>query len=361
MTISKSLFTLGLLLCSQLATALPRYAAQYGQSCHLCHVSPGGGGMRTSYGSQFFAGTELAVSGMAMEELEMLSPKLSERVDLGLDFRGVALAQSQDESATTDELESSSFFLMQGDVYLGIKISPRVQVVLEQGLRGAGESHALFQVLPWHGTVKAGRFLPNHGWRWADHNTAVRQALGFAAGQADTGVELELHPDQFSLSAAITNDASGMLDGDIGKALTLRALWQGRVAGTTLSLGAGGRMADGGAASRSLGGLFAGLSRGAITWTGQADRTEQFSRVGLAISQEFDWRLRRGVDLLYTHDFLDQDINRASGAEMRHRLGLEWMPSPGVALQPAFTFQRQLLEGGDEDLLQAEVQVHVFM
>ncbi len=38
--------------------ALPRFAAQYGQSCHLCHVNPAGGGLRTSFGSQFFTGTE---------------------------------------------------------------------------------------------------------------------------------------------------------------------------------------------------------------------------------------------------------------------------------------------------------------
>ncbi len=122
--------------------------------------------------------------------------------------------------------ERSSFFLMQGDIYLGLKLHEKARVVLEKSLNGTGEGYGLLSVLPWHGSVKAGRFLPNFGWNWVDHETAARRALGYGAGQLDTGVEVELHPDHYSLSLAVGNDNAGPLDGDPGKALTVRALWQ---------------------------------------------------------------------------------------------------------------------------------------
>ncbi len=351
------------LVTASTALALPRYSAQYGQSCHLCHVNPAGGGLRTAYGSQFFAGSEMAEKVLGMEDMELLSPKLSERVDLGLDLRGMAWLQQQPEANGAPNRDGSSFFLMQGDLYLGLRISEKVQVVVEQSLRGEGESHALLQVLPWHGSVKVGRFLPNYGWRWADHNTAARQALGYAAGQADTGVEVELHPDHFSLSLAVTNDNSGLMDGDDGKALTARGLWQGQLAGMTLGLGLDGRISDRApSASRSISGLFAGLSKGPFTWTGQLDRMEEAGHVGIALSHEAAWKLRRGLDLLFAHDFHDQDMNRASGAWTRQRLAMEWTPQPGLALQPALGIREDSAPGLDKARqLQAEIQIHIFM
>jgi mono/diheme cytochrome c family protein len=53
-----------LLILVSTATAIPRYSAQYNQSCILCHVDPSGGGARSLYGAQFFAYTELATQGL---------------------------------------------------------------------------------------------------------------------------------------------------------------------------------------------------------------------------------------------------------------------------------------------------------
>lgn len=358
---------IGLVLLMAVASsvlALPRYSAQYGQSCHLCHVDPAGGGLRTPYGSQFFTGTELAVKGLAQDQLELLNPKLSERVEIGLDFRGLFMAESQakDPATRLAKHERASFLLMQGDLYLGLKLHEKVQVVLETSLRGQGESFARLDLLPWHGSLKAGRFLPNYGWRWPDHESAVRQALGFEAGQADTGVEVEIHPDHFSLSLGLTNDSPALLDGEAGKALSTRILWQTEALGGALSLGAGGRVSDRAPApSRSLAGVLLGISRGALTWTAQLDRFEEDGRVGLAGSQEAAWRLRQGVDLLYVSDFLDPDLRVRSGTDQRQRAGLEWIPVPGVALQPAVSWLRHKEGSASDDWLQLDVQLHLFM
>jgi hypothetical protein len=57
------------------AQALPRYSARNSQSCFLCHHSPSGGGMRSGYGSQYFAGRKLAVNKVPNTSLELLDTK----------------------------------------------------------------------------------------------------------------------------------------------------------------------------------------------------------------------------------------------------------------------------------------------
>lgn len=358
------LFLASLALSSHEAAALPRFAVQYGQSCHLCHVNPAGGGLRTSYGSQFFAGTELAGQALDLSRLELLNPKLGERVEIGLDFRGMALLEHQDKAPRTSlaRHERSTFFLMQGDLYLGLKVRQRVQVVLERGLHGVGENFALLQVLPWHGSLKAGRFLPNVGWRWADHDTAVRRALGYGPGQADTGLEAELHPNHFSLSLAVGNDATITMDSDRGKAATARVLWQGQPMGHSLSLGAALRVSDRAPAdSRVLAALLAGWSRGPWTWTAELDQVEEGGVTSLAHTQELAFRLRRGLDLTYGHDFLDPDTDQTSGLDRRHRLGVDWVPVPGLAIQPALSLLRHEESEAHDNWFQAELQLYLFM
>lgn len=352
------------LLAAGAVHALPRYAAQYGQSCHLCHVNPAGGGLRTDFGSQFFAGRELSARPLAEDQLRQLSTALGERVNLGFDFRGMAYTESQSETPRTSlaRHEQSTFFLMQGDLNLGLRLGPQVEAVLQQSLRGTGEAYALLRVLPWQGTVKAGRFLPFHGWHWVDHQTASRQALGFRPGEVDTGVEAELHPDHWSLSAALGNDNAGMMDAGRGKALTLRACWQGGALGGALSLGADARLSDRAPApSRTLAGLLASYARGPLTWAAQFDQVREGDLTGLALSQELAWRLRPGLDLLYAHDFSDPDLDHRTGMEQRHRLGLDWIPVPGLALQPALSLWRHQEYSRADDWLLGELQLYLFM
>jgi len=346
------------------AAALPRYAARYGQSCHLCHVAPGGGGMRTSYGSQFFAGTELARESLDLDALKMLDPKLSERVKLGFDFRGAYIQEEQSGDPATDlpAHETASFFQMQGDVYLQVQLDPRVTVVFDRGLRGGYEAWALAQILPGRGSLKVGRFQPFFGWRQVDHETFTRAFTGFGQLDQDTGVEVEWHPDHWSLSAALTNDGSGMLDGDRGKALTLRAAWQGRWLGQTLAIGASGRVSDRAPApSRAVAGVFGAWSRGDWSWLVEADEVVENDVAGLAVSHELAWRPLQGVELLYAYDFWDPDLDLARGVDTRHRLALDYVPWPFLAFQPGVALRRH--ESGDaaDDWIVADVQLHLFM
>jgi hypothetical protein len=353
-----------LLMLPEMASALPRYSARSGQSCHLCHVAPAGGGMRTEYGAQFFAGTELARQRLDLGALKMLDSRVSDRVRVGFDFRGMYLQELQDGEPRTGlpKHEAATFFQMQGDIYLQLQLDPRVTVVFEKGLRQSYEAWAQAHVLPWHGSVKLGHFQPFFGWKQVDHETFTRQYTGFGRSDNDTGVEIELHPDQWSLSAALTNDGSGMLDGDRGKALTLRVAWQGEWLGQTLALGMNGRLSDRAPApSRRIAGLFAAWSLGELAWLGEVDQVEEGGRSGLAFSQELSWRLVQGFEALYAYDFWDPDTDEAGGFDTRHRLALDYIPWPFLAIQPGLALRRHERIGAADEWFIADLQFHLFM
>lgn len=353
-----------LLILVQLAEALPRYSAQVAQSCHLCHVSPTGGGMRTSYGSQFFAGSELAATRMDLSELDMLSPRLSDRVEVGLDFRGMYYAELKPDEMDTalPASEQNSFFQMQGDLYLRFKLMKGVELMLDKGLRNGFEAWALFNQLPMRAQLKAGRFLPAYGWRWADHEMATRKRLGFSQLDSDSGLELEFHPDHWSFSLAVGNGGTAEPDGNAGKAITSRLAWNGMLGGTGLFLGLSARAIDGAPnPSTQLAGVFAGLNLGRLTWTGQADVMERGDVSALATAQEFAWKLRQGHELLLSYDSWDADIDLASGFDSRLRLAWDWIPLPVMGLQPGLA--RLSHDDGDaeDQWFLFDLQLHLFM
>lgn len=352
------------LLLAQGAEALPRYAAQYAQSCHLCHVSPSGGGMRTSYGSQFFAGTELSSRSMDMGELEMLNPRISDRLEVGLDFRGMYFAEEKPDDLETGvpANEANSFFQMQGDIYLRFKPLPGLDLVFDKGLRQGYEAWALIHGLPLNGSLKVGQFMPFFGWRWADHEMATRRRLGFSQLDTDAGVELEFHPDHWSVALALGNGGGTGLDSNTGKAVTTRIAWNGRLKGAGLTIGVNGRLIDDApSASTQIGGLFAGVSRGRITWTGEADMLMRNDLTALAMAQEVAWKHRRGIEFLLSYDFWDRDIDETTGFDDRLRLGVDWIPSPVMALQPGLAWLRHDNGTATDHWLLFDLQLHLFI
>ena len=74
-------------LVTSISFGLPKFTAKAEQKCNLCHVSPTGGGMRNSFGSQFFALTELAVHKSPMDSLLNFQVQISDMISLGADMR----------------------------------------------------------------------------------------------------------------------------------------------------------------------------------------------------------------------------------------------------------------------------------
>ena len=90
--------SLTLFLCvvpSSTGQALPEYAAQTGEPCSTCHVSPSGGGPRTPRGQAWVASDKSGPVPNITQSLELLGVKLNE------DATYYTIAPSQVQKATT--------------------------------------------------------------------------------------------------------------------------------------------------------------------------------------------------------------------------------------------------------------------
>jgi hypothetical protein len=318
------------------AQALPRYAARYGQKCLLCHDDPTGGGKRSAYASQFLVPTEMVLRPLAADGAA-IDPQLNERISLGADLRTLYRYHPEPEHKAADNL-----FQMQGDLYLHLQVDARVSLHLEQGLAGSGDAYGLAFLLPAGGYLKAGRFAPSFGWRFADHSQFVRAEGGFAPPvDLDVGVELGLFPAGVtSLTLGLFNGAGGqLLDGDNRPALALRGEWRPELGPLKLGLGASLYRDEEAAAGRErrLGGPFGYAALGSLTWLGEWDWERRESAEGeeptaLIVSQELCWALRPGLEVRATLDFHDADVQARSGSRRRAGIGVDLLATPFIGL-----------------------------
>ena len=331
------------------AEALPRYAASYGQKCLLCHDDPAGGGKRSAYAAQYLIPEEMVIRRPSDAVLEAIDPALNDRVSLGADLR--TLYQYHPDAALKS---ADNFFQMQGSVYLHVQLDDRLALHLERGPSGGGDAYGLAYVLPAGGYLKAGRFTPSYGWRFADHTRFVRELTGFAPpANDDVGVELGLFPGaDASLSAGVFNGSGGQpLDGDNRPAVALRAEWRHEFAGLRGAVG-GSFYRDeeaGPGLERRLGGPLAYLALGPLTWLGEWDVirrefAEGPSVIALVASQELNWTPHPGATLRLTYDQHDPDIDLTTGTHQRLGLGTDLLLTPFVGLQAMFNWH--VYEGG---------------
>jgi hypothetical protein len=341
------------------AAAEPRYTAMYGQSCVLCHVNPTGGGMRSLYASQYLVPEELAMAVTRDDALTNLNPEVTPGLAFGADLRTLVYQQEGGRGST---------FSMQGDLYVHAQVSAEVDLYLEQGQSRAGEIFGTARVLPLDGYLKAGRFLPDHGWRFVDHQMFNRRYLLDPAGTDDPGVhytsglEVGVSPGIFWATASVFEGIRGDPEPRLGDNYAAKIMIQKGFGGLNLGVGASVLRRSGiDGHRRAAGGLwYAGA--GPVTWLGQIDETGQDGQAGILAVHEIAVRFLRGADLLATYSFQDPDRSLKSGS--RHRTGA------GVAVMPAPYFSTRLMVNSwkidqgpavaGEDYLEANLVAHFF-
>jgi hypothetical protein len=314
------------------AAALPRYSARYEQKCGLCHVNPTGGGLRTAYASQKLVPEEIAWSKAKPEVLAGIDPYIAKHLLVGTDFREVYLG-SDDPSAPRD------FFQMQGDIYLGFQLDPKVSLYFA---RGATDTRELFGVGHLNPSlyVKAGRFVPSYGWKFDDHTMFVRSEMGFSPpGNSDVGLELGASPGRFEVQLAVVNGNRGsILDNDSRLATALNAGYRFHLGPFAAFAGVSGYDDPSQQLALDSGGAHGYLMWKNLTWIGQADL---FRRApaggtetrGFVASHELTCLLRQGLDLKGTYDFFDPDKDHATGAKSRWGGGIYVMPQSYLTLE----------------------------
>lgn len=314
------------------AMALPRYTARYGQDCRLCHVNPTGGGLRNDYATGFLIPEELAATsgrraaqgdaGSAAGESGSPWPL---DVTVGADLRTLAWLQ---------EGGTGTVFSMQGDVYLAMTAPGDVVLYAEQGQRGGGEVFGIVRGVIPHGYLKAGRFVPDYGWRFDDHRLFSRRYLFAAEGAEDpsglTGSGVEVGAAAGGLSATVAAlDGEPELGGNYAARALLRHEWGG------LRVGAGAsvwrRGGEGG--GRRASGAFWYLASGPAVWLGEIDETRGQGRLGRLVTNELTVEVRRGLAARLVHCFQDPDRAFRDGVRYRLGAGVAWLAKPSLGVQ----------------------------
>jgi hypothetical protein len=344
------------------ANALPRFAAQRGAECTLCHVSPSGGGVRNRYGSNIFQRAMLPIV-WGDEEAEgagTFSGELAEWLTIGADLR-LSYIYSRPERAVPPADEpaiTSSLFLMQADLYTAASLAPYLSLVLDVGVYAGFEAWFLLRTPADDDELdvflKVGRFLPAFGVRDPNHDLFTRAGIGLGATDRDSGLELTVQVAPLSVSFALVNgtvddalfDTHGGASRSFEKAIVSRAALRFSLldalfvqTGASLYLndntdaanplfdgvlGAERTMLAGEGVDELRAGAFVLANLGRFTYLGDvvyvrdAFAAPNLPNVaGYASYQELDVTIVRGVELGATLEFADRDVEISDTSAVR--------------------------------------------
>lgn len=331
---SLTLFTgFGVLFFLAAATAVPRYSARYEQNCNLCHTNPTGGGMRSLYASQYLVPEEMVFRNPGGEFMEQIDPQLSGSITMGSDFRLLHVYSDEKNQV-------KNFFQMQGDIYIGFQMGPRLSLYYDHGISQSYELFGLGYLLPHNGYIKIGRFLPDYGWKFDDHTMFVRDKLGFfPPSHTDVGVELGMYPNRFALTVGVMNGAGGSSqDENSDVAVIGRAMYRFNVLGIAAGVGGSALRNPRIGAEYEAIGPFGYLGWKRLTWLGEwdwyhVDPTNATDRWGLVLSQELTFLVQKGIEIKATYDFYDPDVDVETGKEDRFGGGVFVFLNPFVGIE----------------------------
>ncbi len=190
---------------SQMLKALPQYGAKEATRCGTCHFNPTGGMLRTETGINFAMNHHSFQENMEAEK-PPLNFNLGENLILGSDMRFNYIFQD------STPVNSSTFFTMQGAIYLAAKLDPHLLLFYNNdfGYSAIGQNRELwgmFRRLPFNSYIKVGRFKVPYGIRMEDHTSFIKDRLGFGNRSQDNGIEIGFTPATFFWHLSLTNGA----------------------------------------------------------------------------------------------------------------------------------------------------------
>ncbi len=367
-----TVFLLLTLLLAGSVEALPKFATRQGAKCQSCHINPTGKGMRSTFGSTY-GREELTMTTYKEEtDIEDYSPALNDFFTVGMDYRTLFYYREQNST--------SSFFQMQGDLYLDLRLNRKFRIYFDKGLYSGFEAFGLAKVLPLDGYVKVGNFIPAYGLKMDDHNLLIRSGaffplnpaiasypsgLGFGQGGEDTGIELGFNPSIFTVNIGLFNGRKGGLAGTAGtknKAVVIRA--DANVQTDLINFNVGASLYNlptaGGPGKTQITGAFGVLSlSNNLTLQGEYDIISTHNSVlnktvsGNIVYGELNYLLFSGVDLKFGYEFYDPNLDLKDGSITRWTIGAELFPLTGVEVRPLYRINQEK----PTDLLNNELHV----
>ncbi len=350
------------------AYSLPRFASRTGLKCQSCHVDPSGGEMRQTFGVQYGRDQLPVPEWSKGADMTDFSNVITNILGVGADFRTIYYNRK-----LTDSTRSDGLFQMQGDLYVNLRVSPKVFLYLNlnKGASSGFDAYALMNVLPASGHLKIGRFIPDYGTNLDDHTAYVRQYTKLSPEYdvvERTGAEAAVSPGAFTVLGGIYNaDEGGGIPGTNNKALLGRGEGMFKLADKVF-LGLGGNVFSTKTGIPGLGttyyGGFGSFSAGDFTVLGEADWIRTSPSAGtttaLATYTEADYVVTPGVDLKLAYDFYDQDVNLKNGSRSRYSIGVEFFPVSGVEVRPVY----RILKTQDPDtgtMNEFDILLHLYL
>jgi hypothetical protein len=319
-----------------------------------------GGGMRTPFGVSYGI-EELPIPSWQEDfALEEFNTNLTDFLSYGADVRMLYFYQLKDNPFVED-VERSSFFPMQADVYFNFAVSKKISLFVNPafGPYARYEVYGLAKILPANGFIKVGRFTPSYSLRLDDHTSYVREATPFRnnSGQ-QTGIELGIAPEPFSIVAAVTNGVVGDRSSVTPKALYARADARFGI-GDFANISVGGSIYNDNAGGAELQ-MFSGF--GSLTLAEKFSIVGEFEQIegnsplmsiigdrnarngaGLQLTQravmvEASYLLMQGFDLKFMYDAFDPNVDFQTGIVTRYSGGFEFFPFTGVEVRPLYRY-----------------------
>ena len=315
------------------AFAEPYLAVRQGLKCIACHVNPTGGGLRNDFGTVF---AQQLLPQHRPSEAPVFSGKISDLLRLGADLR-----TGWSGTSIPNQSSQRKFALDQARIYGEVTLIPQrlalyVDELVAPGSAQTQEAYVRYggQANGWY--AKGGQFYLPFGWRLQDSSAFVRQLSGINMTTPDTGVELGYESPQWSAQLAVSNGAGNVTEAS-GHQIVAQAVW----VRSAVRFGAAAATTESDRGDRRMGGVFAGLRTGRLSWLGEADlvRDEGFaegSRSGVSALGEVNWSIRDGHNLKLTGEYFDPDRDVDEDEQNRWSLVYELTPLPFIQLRAGY-------------------------
>lgn len=224
----------GVTLCAGVASAEPMFLSRQYARCSSCHFSPTGGGLLTLYGRSL-SGQELSTTGRALTQSSVQSDDVAGReeaflfgaiggalgpLQLGIDLRPAHLHVSFPGGAAGQSLWMNADLL---GAYQAGAWTLYGELGRQPANGGTIDSYEYWMAHQSSGGIgiRAGRFLPAYGVRFADHTAFNRRVLGFDVYDQVYGVEISHSTERNLLQVTISpGRADSILHDDGRRAFT---------------------------------------------------------------------------------------------------------------------------------------------
>ncbi len=194
-----------LLLSPTIARALPLYAARTGMTCMSCHVNPTGAGARNTLGFNYMQNRH-SLDAAGSDDYTPLTNRIGDFLSVGTDSR---LMEYQSQAANN----TTGLFLMQGTVYVTADLPDGITLFYNNDLGKTRDAFMVARQVPGVSWVKVGKFKPPYGLKLDEHQSAIRQNIGFGTDSQDLGIEVGYDKGSLNVIAAVLNGNPGAVTG----------------------------------------------------------------------------------------------------------------------------------------------------